>query len=214
MTYEFDDGGSASSGSSGPYLSWHARETLDGSINSRSFSIRDEDGNRKDVTDRMKAGVAIEIDSLRTGWCYSDGSPGVAPEWLWNESPARFDKAQPEDRGGERWKKGFTIRIAVGKQAAQWSQSGAGSWQGLVNLMAAVKADGGSGETAIVCMTGTQEIKFKKGSSSNPTFRIKKWADKPDCLKDAAPAASEAVDKAKYTTPKATYSDGNGDDEF
>ena len=214
MTYEFDDGGSASSDGSGPYLNWHARETLNGAIGSRSFSIRDEDGNRTDVTDVMQKGVAFDISSLRTGWFFTDGSPGVAPETIFNESPARFDKAQPEDHGSERWKKGFTIRIAVGKQAAQWSQSGAGSWQGLVNLMAAVKADGGSGETAIVVMTGHEEIKFKKGSTSNPTFSIKKWADKPDCLKDAAPAASEAVDKAKYTTPKATYSDGNGDDEF
>ena len=196
MTYEFDDGGSASTdGAVGPFLNWHARETLDGSIGSRSFSIRDEDGNRTDVTDVMKKGVAVDIASLRSGWCYSDGSPGVAPEWLWNESPARFDKAQPEDRGSERWKKGFSVRLALSKdQSAVWSQAGAGAWQGLVNLMRAVKTDGGSGETAIVVMTGHEEMKFKKGSTSNPTFSIKKWADKPDCLKEAAPEKSEAID--------------------
>ena len=60
--------------------------------------------------------------------------------------------------------------------------------------MRAVKTDGGSGETAIVVMTGHEEIKFKKGSTSNPTFSIKKWADKPDCLKEAAPEKSEAID--------------------
>ena len=82
MSYEFDEGSNSSSDSAiGPFLNWHARETLDGALGSRTFSIRDEEGERIDVTAKMKKGVAFDLDTLRTGWCFSDGSPGVAPEW-------------------------------------------------------------------------------------------------------------------------------------
>ena len=76
--YEFDEG--TSGAAEGPFLNWHARETLDGVIGSRSFSVRTEDG-RADVTDKMKAGVAVDLDSLKTGWCYTTGTPGQSPVW-------------------------------------------------------------------------------------------------------------------------------------
>jgi hypothetical protein len=185
MSYEFDEGSNSSSDSAiGPFLNWHARETLDGALGSRTFSVRDEEGERIDVTAKMKKGVAFDIEnSLRTGWCYSDGTPGQAPEWQWNDSPSRFNTPQPEDRGGERWKKGFSVRVALGKdQAATWSQAGAGAWAGLVHLMRAVKEDGGSGECVVAAMTDVDEIKFKKGSTSAPMWTVKKWSDRPDCL--------------------------------
>mgnify|MGYP003666323281 CR=1 FL=1 len=185
MSYEFDEGSNSSSDSAiGPFLNWHARETLDGALGSRTFSIRNEEGERIDVTAKMKKGVAFDIEnSLRTGWCYSDGTPGQAPEWQWNDSPSRFNTPQPEDRGGERWKKGFSVRVALGKdQAATWSQAGAGAWAGLVHLMRAVKEDGGSGECVVAAMTDVDEIKFKKGSTSAPMWTVKKWSDRPDCL--------------------------------
>ena len=203
MSYDFDEG-STGSGDTGPFINFHARETLDGAIPSRSFSIRDADGNRENITPKMKKGVAFDLDTLKTGWCFSDGSPGVAPKWEWNDTPARFNVKQPDDIGGERWKKGFTIRIALGKeQAVTWSQAGAGAWQGLVNLMKAVKADGGEGETVVAAMTEIEEIKFAKGGTSAPIFEVKKWAKRPDCLN----AQEEAADE-----PEAE--DDDEDDEF
>ena len=188
MSYDFDEGNSGG-GSEGPWMSWHAREKLDGSMPSRSFSLRGEDGS-ENITDRIKKGVAFDIDSLKTGWCFSDGTPGVAPEWIWNETPARFSQPQPADRGTGKWKKGFSIRVAVSKdQAATWSQAGAGAWQGLVSLMRAVKADGGDGETVIAAMTDVEEIKFAKGGTSAPVFTVKKWAPRPDCLNTEAETA-------------------------
>lgn len=181
MSFDFDEGDTGG-GASGPFLNWHAREKLDGSMPSRSFSIRTDDG-LKDVTKAMEKGVAIDLNTLRTGWCFSNGQLGVAPEWLYNTTPARFDQPQPADRGEDRWKKGFTIRIAIGKdQACSWSQAGAGAWAGLVSLMKAVKADGGEGECVIAAMSGVEEIKFAKGSTSAPEFTIKKWSKRPDCL--------------------------------
>ena len=195
MTYEFDEG-NTSSEAIGPFLNWHARETLDGEIPSRAFSVRTEDG-RTDVTAQMQKGVAIDLGSLRTGWCFSDGTPGVAPEWIWNDTPARFNVSQPADRGTERWKKGFSVRIALSKSnAVTWSQAGAGSWAGLVNLMREVKQDGGSGETVVAALSDVEEIKFKKGGTSAPIFTIKKWAPRPECL-DEKPVVEEIVEEVE-----------------
>jgi hypothetical protein len=194
MTYEFDEG-NTSSEAVGPFLNWHARETLDGEIPSRTFSVRTEDG-RTDVTAQMKKGVAIDLESLRTGWCFSDGTPGVAPEWIWNDTPARFNVSQPVDRGTERWKKGFSVRVALSKgNAVTWSQAGAGAWAGLVNLMREVKQDGGSGETVVVALADIEEIKFKKGGTSAPIFTVKKWAPRPECLIEEQIVVEEAVEE-------------------
>jgi|TARA_R110001606_G_scaffold7319_2_gene32524 hypothetical protein len=197
MTYEFDDGSSSSAGSQmGPFINWHARETRDGVITSRSFSIRDEDGERTDITDQFKKpGVCFKISDLGTGWCYADGSPGVAPLWDMNDTPAKF-KPQPEDRGDERWKKGFIIPVVVkidGESvAAVWSQAGAGAFEGLKHLMKSLKGLDGDGEVCLAAMTGVDEITYKKGGTSAPIFTAKKWIEMPDCLKGNAPEIVKA----------------------
>ncbi len=197
MSYDFDEGDSGST-AQGPFLNWHARAKHDNSIEGRSFSLRskDDDGNSSitDVTDKMKKAVAFDLDTLKTGWCFSNGTPGISPEWVWNTSPARFDQAQPADRGEDRWKKGFSVRLAIGKEACTWSQAGAGAWTGLVNLIKAVKKDGGDGDVVVAFMEGVEEIKFAKGGTSAPEFTVKKWADRPDCLTqqaEDAPAVEE-----------------------
>ena len=195
MTYAFDDGSSSSTDSvSGPFVNWHARETRDGAISGRSFSIRDEDGERTDITSTFKKGVIFDLESLVTGWCWADGSVGQAPLWEFNESPARFNP-QPEDRGTESWKKGFQIRLGLSKtESALWSQAGAGAFQGLKNLMGAVNADGnggkGEGLCVVAAMTDVDEITYKKGGTSAPIFTIKKWAPRPECLKEQTVVAA------------------------
>lgn len=193
MSFDFDEGSSGES--AGPYVSWHAREKLDGSMPSRSFSLRGEDG-IENITAQFKKGVVFDVETLKTGWCYSDGTPGVAPEWVWNTTPARFDQPQPPDRGANRWKKGFSIRVAIDKgRPATWSQSGAGSWAGLCSLMRAIKSDDGGGEVVVAAMSDVEEIRFAKGGTSAPVFTIKKWSARPDCLNaEAAEAEAEAED--------------------
>ena len=53
--YDFDEGNSTGA-AQGPFLNWHAREKLDGSMPSRSFSLGSEDGS-EDVTAAMKKSV-------------------------------------------------------------------------------------------------------------------------------------------------------------
>ena len=199
MTYEFDDGSSSSTDSvTGPFVNWHARETRDGAISGRSFSIRDEDGERTDITSKFRKGVIFDLESLITGWSWADGTVGQAPLWEMNETPARFNP-QPADRGDESWKKGFQIRIGLSKtESALWSQAGAGSFQGLKNLMRVVNADGndskGEGLCVVAAMTDVEEITYKKGGTSAPIFTIKKWAPRPECLEEQ-PVVEEIVEE-------------------
>tara|TARA_R110002096_G_scaffold121309_2_gene262576 strand:+ start:522 stop:1145 length:624 start_codon:yes stop_codon:yes gene_type:complete len=191
MTIQFDDGSSANTDSPvGGYINWHARETRDGAITSRSFSLRTEDAERFDITDQFKnPGVGFLIKKLSTGWCFSDGTPGVSPEWKMNNTPAQFIP-QPEDRGDERWKKGFIIPVVVKidgeKIAAVWSQAGAGAFEGLKSLMKSLAALDGDGDFCVAAMTDVNEITYKKGGTSAPIFTAKKWIEIPDCLKESA----------------------------
>lgn len=202
--YDFDEGSEGSA--EGPFLNWHARETLDGSIGSRSFSIRTPDG-RGDITPKMEKGVMFDLSSLKTGWFFTTGTVGQAPEIIWNEAYNKMG-AQPAARGEDRWKKGFSVRVALTKdKAATWSQSGQGAWMGIANLMKAVQADGGDGETVVAKFAGVDEVKFAKGGTSAPQFEVVKWAARPECLEAKEP---EPTPEPAPTEETAAFAD----DEF
>ena len=58
----------------------------------------------------------MDIDNMKTGWCYSAGVAGQAPDWKWNPT---LDHFQPKP--GDDYKKGLQIRCAIGGgQAATW----------------------------------------------------------------------------------------------
>ena len=101
--FAFDTG---SDGASGPFMAWSARGSQDGEINSKTFYIRD--GGTKTPIDVSK-GVVLAIEDLKTGWQRSEGIAGVAPEWRWNPSPAQMMPAPGDD-----WKKGISVRVAIG----------------------------------------------------------------------------------------------------
>ena len=189
MGYQFDDGQSGGDGGSGGknFVNWHAQQTKDGEIKSESFSMRDEDKNRIDITPMFVKGVAFLLSGLKTGWTFSNGTPGVSPQWMWNESPAKFDIPEPPPINNQKWKKGFVLPLAIDKDTAGvWQQGGAGAWKGLTNLMRAVQDDGGDGEVAVLAMQEEVErISFKMGSTSSPTWKFMKWSKAPACLKEA-----------------------------
>lgn len=171
----FDTGGG---GSEGPWLQWSARGTLDGEIPQKSFLLRDSDGKKK--FDGFSTGVVLDIENMQTGWCYSDGVAGQAPEWKMNASISHFEK-QP----GEDYKKGFKIRCAIGGgKSASWDQAGAAAWNAFVLLVPALQQQPGPNMLPLVKMTGTKVEQFKRGSTITPILEIVKWVARPDCLKE------------------------------
>jgi len=188
----FDTGGG---GSEGPWLQWSARGTLDGEIPAKTFFIRDQNGKVK--FDGFDKGVVLDIHGMKTGWCYSDGVAGQAPDWRMNPSLSKFI-----DQPGDDFKKGFKMRVAIGGgKTAAWDQAGAAVWNGFLSLLPALQA-GTDNQLPLVRMTGTKFEQFKRGSTNSPILEVIKWVPRPDCLKEGF-AAGVAVEPAAPAPPPA-----------
>ena len=195
------------------FLSWSARGTLDGVIPPRTFYIR-EGANKTAVTTAESKGFVLDIDSLKTGWQKSDGVAGVAPEWKWNPSLAQM-QASP----GEDWKKGFSIKIALGKDdVGMWEQSGAAAWGALSAIVPQLKEQPAPGKMPLVKLLSVKDEKYTKGSTTIPLFTVTKWVDKPDCLKEGAAAGVDLGDtpapqKVAQPAPQPAPAPVDDDDE-
>lgn len=185
----FDTGGG---GSEGPWVQWSARGTLDGEIPAKSFLIRDADG-KKAFGGFSETGVVLDIDNMQTGWCYSSGTAGEAPDWKMNPDISRFEK-QP----GEDYKRGFKIRCAIGGgKVASWDQAGAAAWNAFVDLVPELQQQQ-PGTLPLVKITGTKLQQFKRGSTVQPVLSVVKWVPRPDCLKEGFAAG---VDTGSQPAP-------------
>ncbi len=187
----FDTGGSG--GSEGPWISWSARGTQDGEIPAKSFFIRDTDGKVK--FDGFSTGVVLDITTMKTGWCYSDGVAGQAPDWKMNASLNQFMPDPSTD--GRDYKKGFKVRCAIGGgKTASWDQAGASVWGALVALVPALQQQPSPDMLPLVRCTGAKFEQFKRGSTNTPILEVVKWVPRPDCLKEGA-AAGIATEPAQ-----------------
>lgn len=188
----FDAGNSG--GSEGPWLQWSARGTLDGAIPAKSFFIRDEAG-KTVFPGFTQGGVVMDIANMKTGWCFSEGSVGVAPDWKMNPTLSKFIE-QP----GEGYKQGFKIRCAIGGgKTAAWEQAGAAVWGAFVALIPALQ-QGPDGKLPLVRCTGAKFEQFKRGSTNTPILEVLQWVNRPDCLKDGV-AAGVATAPVQQPTP-------------
>lgn len=192
---KFDTGGS---GSEGPWLQWSARGTQDGTVPAKSFLIRDQDG--KQQFTGFDTGVVLDIETMKTGWCYSEGVAGQAPDWKMNPSLDRFLPDPSAD--GRDYKRGFKIRCAIGGgKTASWDQAGASVWNAFVALVPALQQQPAPGMLPLVRMTGAKFEQFKRGSTNTPILEVVKWVPRPDCLKEGATIATEAAAPAPQPAP-------------
>lgn len=186
--FEFDAGATTTSG---PFLRWAANGSQDGTIAPRSFAVADRDGT-KEV--QLKAAV-FDVLNMRTGWQHSTGVKGVAPEWLWNESVARF-APRPD---GDDWKRGFSISVALSaSEKVVWEQASAGAWEAFKRL-AVQLGDMPAGKLPVVKHDGVDLLKFAKGSTVVPRLVLVKYVEPPACLTDSAAGI--------------VYDDGSNDDD-
>jgi hypothetical protein len=189
--FTFDTG---SNGASGPFLAWSARGTQDGAVGPRKFFIRD--GGTKTEYDASK-GFVLDIEGMKTGFQRSEGVAGVAPEWKWNASVTQM-MASP----GDDWKKGFSIRCAIGGgQAATWEQAGAAPWDCLTDLAPKLSEQPAKGMLPLVKLVDARAVQFKRGSTVVPILQIVKWVDRPDCLKEGAVAGIATEPAAPKPAP-------------
>ena len=190
---DFDAGGG---GSQGPWLAWSARGTQDGAVPPKSFYIREEGG--KTPFAGVANGIILDIANMKTGWQKSDGVAGVAPEWRWNATIARF-----EPQPGEDFKRGFSIRCALGGgKTALWEQSGAAVWGAFTALVPALRDQPQGDMLPLVRMTGSKAVQFKRGSTVEPILEVVKWVPRPDCLKEGAAAGIDMGEPAPAPAPQ------------
>ena len=192
----FDTGGG---GSEGPWITWSARGAQDGTVPPQSFALRDQNG-RTAFAGFTESGVILDIEHMKTGWCYSSGVAGQAPVWKWNPSISQF-----MEKPGDDYKKGFSMRCAIGGgQTATWEDSGAGAWNGFTGLVPALQ-QGPQGKLPLVKMTGARVEKYTRGSTVIPELQVIQWVDRPDCLKSGAAAgiATDPQPKTEAAAPAA-----------
>ena len=163
-----------SEGSSGPFLSWSAKGSMDGEVPARSFTLRTREG--KEAVD-LKKGAVFDVRSLQTGWQRSEGVAGMPPEWLWNDKPSHF-RPKPE---GEGWKRGFSLPVALGDRRVVWEQAAAGAWDAIKRF--AVQLGGlPSDKMPVGKLVGVDVIKFSKGSTVVPILELVKYISPPACF--------------------------------
>jgi hypothetical protein len=180
--FNFDMG--SSGGGEGPWLAWSARGTLDGSVEAKSFFIR-EGSTKTSFAGFKDAGVVLDIHKMKTGWQRSEGVAGTAPDWKWNPSVSQMMPSPGED-----YKKGFSIRCAIGGgKTASWEQAGASAWNAFINLVPELQKAPDADSLPLVRITGSKLEQFKRGSTVTPILEIVKWVPRPDCLKEGASGA-------------------------
>jgi hypothetical protein len=178
---------SGGGGSQGPFIQWQSKESVDGSIPGRSWCIRDANG--KVPFKGFDAGVVLDIENLKIGWCWSTGQKGVAPDWRWAPS-ANKNLPEPAPLVGEaRWQKGFSIPLAYPVSSTEgafavWEQAQAGAWSAFGDLIKLLKAsDPQPGKLPLVKQAGFEKIEGKKGITFAPKFAVVRWVPRPPALK-------------------------------
>ena len=199
----FDMGGS---GSEGPWIGWSAKGSQDGTVPQQSFFLRDQNG-RTPFNVIKTNGIVLDLDTIKTGWCYSSGVAGQAPIWNWNPSISQFIAKPADPAPGQSYKKGFSMRCAIGSgETATWEDSGAGAFAGLVAIVPALQ-QAPEGKLPLIKMIGSEQLSFGKGASTHQAIlEVASWVDRPDCLKlgvavGVAAGPVEAAAPARQTPP-------------
>lgn len=186
----FSNFDSGNSGSEGPYLNWGGQK--------EKFTLRMSKDETIDF-DGFKTGVVLDVQKMKTGWCYTSGIAGQAPQWQMNPSLAAFLPSP-----GEEYKKGFKMRVAIGGgKTAAWDQAGAVAWNAFVALVPALQQAPDGDVLPLVRMTGVKQVKFTKGSTTEPVLEVVKWVPRPDCLKEGVAAGIATDPTPTYTPPPA-----------
>lgn len=178
----FFDIDTGSSGSSGPFISWQAKESNDGSIPGRNWVLRGSEG-KSIITDAFKKGVVFDLSTLKTGWCFSTGAAGQAPQWKWNPNLTKF-----ENSPGEGWKKGMSIRIALDKETVGTLEQSSAAMMSMLSDLAALlrlpdsRAATGANKLPVVRMVGVEKVDSKLGTTFIPKIEIVSFIDRPASL--------------------------------
>jgi hypothetical protein len=172
---DLDPGGS----DSGPWLTWHAAPTRDGSAQPGQWSVRDSAG--RAVVNLTAPGLVIDWPNARIGWMRTSGVPGVAPEKQWSEDRAKLGR-----RPGEDWKKAVRVSVAYAPDAAAtWEQAGVGACATFAAVMALLRenaADAQLPKLPLLSFVGHDAVRVGAGTTLVGKFKLLRFVPRPLCL--------------------------------
>jgi hypothetical protein len=198
----------AGGGDRGPYLRWHAQNTLDGAFTAGTWSLRVLDG----TTAIQLPEVVVDWPGSRTGWMLSQS--GQPPLRRWNTSRAKFE-ARP-DRTNP-WHRAVWVEIAYDTDArALWEQGSESAWLSYCAFMALIRDSAVKQlpKLPLLAHTGHQDTPMSRGSATVAQWKLLRYVPRPLCLPEhteAAPAGngSGAPRAPSWDAPKS----GDLDDE-
>ena len=174
--FDVFDGGEVSSS----FLNWRATE--------RSFQIGKESCELKKFL--------IDPTSLRTGWGLISAEGG---NFVWADV-AGTSVAKPPAIGDQEYKPAFELHCYVSQKHGapmdgwvEWRTNTRGARDGLHAIWEEVHEQSKEhlGESVVIGLVGMETVKFKKGSTVVPTFKILGWGTPPEPRADVAAAQPE-----------------------
>lgn len=199
-------------GSKGPWMSWTSNGSAMKGFPPKSWVLRGKDENDEKfekVVEAFATGCVMDLDSLQLGWM-KDGAQGQAPEKRWNPSVSQATQRPDESKkqsGAYAWSAALSIRCAIGGgQAATWEQASFGAYDAFSKLAKQIQAEWGEKSQngkllPLVKQTGVETQQLKSGASNKPVLQVVQWVERPDCLKDDAPAIATAPEPAPQAAP-------------
>ena len=137
-------------------------------------------------------GLAIDPESLRTGW--GKITEGAAPEWSWDERPG-VKGTQPSSEH----KRGFSVMVYLAAHGwREWTTTGSGPKMGLEAVWPAIHNGAASNPSKVakVKYNGATAQAVGKGQTRVPQFELVGWMDRPD-----GETAEPVVQSAPQPTP-------------
>lgn len=196
-------------GSLGPWLAWTSNGSAIKGFQPMKWILRgkDENGEKfETMVPGFENGCVMDIDSLKLGW-EKDGAQGQAPERRWNPSISQATPRPDESKkqsGAYAWSRALSVRLAIGGgDAATWEQGSFAAYAAFEKLAKQIQAEyPGDGRLPLVVQTNVEQRKLPNGSANIPILEIKDWVQRPDCLKDDAPAiATGQAEPAQLQQP-------------
>ena len=212
MAFEIDTGNEG--GSLGPWMNWTSNGSAMKGFPPKSWVLRGKDQNDEKfehVVEAFANGCVMDLDTLQLGWM-KDGATGQAPEKRWNPSVSQATPRPDESKkqsGAYAWSQALSIRCAIGNgQAATWEQASFGAYDAFSKLAKQISAEWAAKSQngrllPLVKQTGVESQTLKSGTSNKPVLQIVQWVERPDCLKDDAPAIATQPTQQAAPAPQA-----------
>ena len=201
-------------GSKGPWISWTSNGSAMKGFAPKSWVLRGKDENDQKferVIEAFQNGCVMDLDTLQIGW-EKDGATGQAPERRWNPSVSQATQRPDESKtstGKYAWAQAMSVRCAIGGgQAATWEQGSYGAYDAFAKLAKQITAEwptkSQNGKLLpLVKQNGTEMEQMQKGTTHKPILQVVGWVERPDCLKDDAPAIATQPTQQAAPAPQA-----------